>query len=136
VCAALAVGLLAGCDGDDASEAERVVDDYLEAIADGDGPKACEQLTETMQRQLIEAAPAARRASDCPAAAAAIAGALTEQQRRQLRDAQFGQVIVDGDRATVPIQDGRTVQLTKTATGAYQPLGWQISSGLEFDAAG
>jgi hypothetical protein len=77
-----------------------------------------------------------RGASDCPAAAAAIARALTKLQRRQLHDAQFGQVIVDGDRATVPIEGGRTVQLTKTAIGAYQPLGWEISSGLEFDAAG
>jgi hypothetical protein len=133
VCAALAVCLLAGCNGDDASDAERVVDDYLEAIADGDGRKACEQLTDAMQRRLIEAAPAERGAGDCPAAADAIAGALTDQQRRQLRDTQFGEVTVDGDRAAVPIQGGRTVQLTKTATGAYQPLGWQISGGLEFE---
>jgi hypothetical protein len=136
VCAALAAGLLAGCGGDGPSDAEQVVDSYLQAIADGDGEKACEHLTEAVQRQLIDAAPAELGAGDCPAAAEAIAGALTEQQRRQLRDTQYGEVTVDGDRATVPIQGGGTVQLTKTGSGAYEARSWQISGGLELDAAG
>jgi hypothetical protein len=134
--AALAAGLLAGCGGDEASDAEQVVATYLEAIADGDGENACEQLTEAVQRQLIDAAPAEASAGGCPAAAAAVAGALSEQQRRQLRESQYGEVTVDGASATVPIQGGRTVQLTKMSPGAYEPGSWRISGGLEFDTAG
>jgi hypothetical protein len=131
VCAALAAGTLAGCGRDPGRDAEQVVDDYLEAIADGDGERACNQLTENLQRRLIDAAPAGLEATDCRTAAAAIAGTLSQEQRQRLRDTAYGHVSVDGDRATVRLGDRGTAELTKTNGGAYQPLAWRISGGVE-----
>jgi hypothetical protein len=50
-----AVAVLAGCGGgSDKDKVQAVVKTYLGALADGDGQKACDQMTREMVREMLD----------------------------------------------------------------------------------
>jgi hypothetical protein len=73
------VGLVAVCllmvslaCGSDSKQVQSTVTDFLEAIDDGDGEKACQQLTQAAQAQLVritDHTPCSRAAEQAPRAA-------------------------------------------------------------------
>ena len=104
----------AGCGGDDGPDAEEqvrsVVREYLEAFAEGRGERACAQLTDAARREVVDAVTAAfpeAATVRCEEAITEFALDMTAERKRVLLNPEFGRVTVDGDRATVAIEDVR-----------------------------
>ncbi len=100
--AALAL-LAAGCGGSP-PDPDDVVRDYLVAIVDRDGERACDQLSGELRAD-IEGAPAAREAgrscADVMQLAAGLNPGLKEQDVEELEI----RVVEDGDRARATLQN-------------------------------
>src|SRR4051794_35968961 len=132
---AIALCLVGGCGGSDESARRPgdVVKDYLAALADGDGTKACQQLTGEATRDAIDAVKKEIpefKATDCETALTKLAKNLGEDERAALRDAKVAETTEKGDSATVKVKDAVTdTKLTKGSAG------WLISSG-QFGRAG
>lgn len=132
-CAAAAVAgsaLLAACgagSGDTAS-VKQAVTTYLRAVADGDGTKACSQLTTSEAVQF--AAYVAQQdpqvdSSSCASAVSALSGSLGGDGAAKLRDATIDNVNVSGDSATAQVVGGTTKPQLRKVGGR-----WYISGGL------
>ena len=119
---------LVGCGSSDEDEAGTRVRAYLNAFADGDGERTCQQLTDEGARSFVDAITAQvpkLSASSCEEAVEAVvdAGADTSV----LRDVELTQVTVDGDTATVRAKGGTAdAELVKTDAG------WRIDGGIDF----
>lgn len=75
---------------------------YLEALADGDGEKACDQLTGEAKRAVLDEISGQLPefgAASCEDALDTLAENLGEDEKSALRDAEI-EVKVDGDTAT------------------------------------
>ena len=126
--AVMATSVLAGCGASDEEQAADTVRTYLEAFVDGNGQRACEQLTDAVQRRIVdgfsEGAPSAGITS-CEQAI----GAIADQRSTQLAEPveiKVERVTVDGDRATVRMRGATDdAELTKTDNA-----GWLISGGI------
>lgn len=120
---------LAGCGGADENGAvQNTVKTYLSAFADGNGQKACDQLTGQETRTIVQGAverlPELQSAT-CPDALSKLSGSLGADEKQTLRDAKITNVHVTGDSATAEVVGGtQTADLTK-AHGR-----WLISGGL------
>ena len=99
----LLVALLGvGCGSDEEDEVRGVLKTYLRAVADGDGAKACDQMTPAAQRQLVEGVLGAR---DCRHAVGLFAERLPGRLKDTMRDPTIEDVEVDDSRATVNVKD-------------------------------
>jgi hypothetical protein len=109
---AVVLALLAGCGGSDTPE--DVTRDFLQAMADGDGERACDLLTGDARREMLVAG-AFFDAGDggCPGAIEGITETLDEGELAKLRDAEVEEVEVNGDQATVKVKDGDPAHLRK-----------------------
>ena len=104
----------AGCGGDDGPDAEEqvrdVVREYLKALAEGRGERACGYLTEAARRQVVEAVTAVFPESgtvSCEEAIAEIALDTAAERKRVLLNPEIERVSVDGERATANVRDLR-----------------------------
>jgi hypothetical protein len=129
---ALALGsgaLLLGCGTSDRDRAAGTVKTYLSALADGDGKRACDQLTGQAQRDLVagllEKVPELAALS-CPEAVRKIGALIGPDEKATLTEAKI-RVTLNGDRAqAIPAGGTDTVDLVKTDGG------WLISGGFRF----
>jgi hypothetical protein len=125
-----ASAVLAGCGGGGSDQAavQQTLTTYLHALADGDGVKACSQLTTSEAIQF--AAYVGQQdpqidSSNCAAAISALSGSLGGDGAAKLRNATVDNVKVSGDSATADVVGGTTTpQLSKVAGR------WFISGGL------
>lgn len=101
--AALAVVLATGCGGGptpgDRRAAKGAVRTFLTALADGDGARACGELTPAARSTMVVAAGAAR--APCAAAIEAASRRLAPSVRAGLADVRVVAVKVADDHATV-----------------------------------
>jgi len=96
---ALALVALPGCMGNsDEDDAKEVVKDYAEAIANGDGKKVCDTLSEDAKRTFE------RRDRKCEDTFKSVGGFLTDEQKDKLKDIDPN-VEVDGDNATATVEE-------------------------------
>lgn len=129
--AALAAGvLLVGCGAaDEEDNAAKPVKAYLNALAEGDGARACEQLTGRAQRELIaglaDTLPEAGVLT-CEEAVEQISGIVGPDEADMLSNAEI-KVTLDGDRAKARVVEGTdTVDVVKFEDG------WLIDGGFVF----
>lgn len=82
---ASAVVLATGCGGgSDRDKARAAVKNYLSAIADGNGGKACDQLSGPVRRTFLAAA----HTTDCNTAAKRISNQLSDDEKQKLHEAK------------------------------------------------
>lgn len=99
---------LAGCGYDSGVESggdspERTVKRYLTALAEGDGDRACEELTDEGHAELATAVSTHLRVAamkDCVASAEQLSEAMYPALADELIDPEAGQVRVDGAKAS------------------------------------
>ena len=91
-----------GCGSQEEDAVRDVIKVYLRAVADGDGRKACGQLTPAGQRELIAGVFGARR---CDEAVRLYADRLPDRLKDRLRNPTIDQIEVRGPRATVHVKD-------------------------------
>jgi hypothetical protein len=120
-----------GCGGQsDADRIQQTVKTYLSALADGDGAKACDQLTGDQTRAVVDHAITSLpelQASGCADALTKLSGSLGADEKQTLRDAKVTQVQVSGDSATAEVVGGsKTAELQKSHGRSL------ISGGLAF----
>lgn len=90
----------AGCGSSDEDKVEDAVIEYVDAVAEGDGSKACEQLTTEAQEAVA--------GGDCAERVERLSANLSEGQRNAFAEAEVIEVTIDGDqgsaRLTTPDQ--------------------------------
>ena len=120
---------LLGCGGgNDEDEVRETVRTYLNAFADGDGERTCQQLTNEGRRGFLDALAAqvpGLPTASCEEAVDALEDAGADIS--VLRDVELTEVNVDGDTATVRAKGGTAdAELVKTDDG------WRIDGGIDF----
>lgn len=91
--------LVAACGGGPETTVSAVVDRHFQAIADGDGPAACRDLTAEAGRLVVvsvNAAAGSRQVRTCRQAFEAIAAGLDDTARTALRESDHD-VTIDSD---------------------------------------
>ena len=91
-----------GCGSQEEDAVRDVIKVYLRAVADGDGRKACGQLTPAGQRELIAGVFGARR---CDEAVRLYSGRLSDRLRERLRNPTIDEIEVRDSRATVHVKE-------------------------------
>jgi hypothetical protein len=110
---------LSGCGGNDHGEIRAAIKGYLDAVAEGDGRRACTYLTENAQLGVFEFK-FVHIAPDHPqeACAATVTRRAPTERASRLRGAAVNDIAVDGDRAEAKV-DGHGVQLVRV-DGAWK----------------
>lgn len=119
----------AGCGNSTADDAAQPVKTYFDALADGDGERACDQLAGEAQRELVVSAVEQvpeLNITTCAETVEAVSGMIGPDEESRLRDAEM-RVEVDGDTATVTPEGG-----TDSAEVAQIDGRWLIVGGLSF----
>lgn len=112
IVAAAVVMSLPGCGDERDDEADtpaRTVQAYLAALAEGDGDRACDELTADGRAELAALVPLHLRVApmkDCVATAEQLSDAMYPALADELIDAQVDEVRVDGARATASARGG------------------------------
>lgn len=114
--AALAVTVTA-CGESEADRAKSSVEDYLHAVQDGDGGKACGLLTDRA-KQAIE-----RSGPRCAQAISSIKNGAASQLASRLKDAKVENVKVKGDTASAEI---KLDPITQTVNLVKQDGKWKL----------
>ncbi|HET6494689.1 MAG TPA: hypothetical protein VFH61_04885 [Thermoleophilia bacterium] len=118
---------LAGC-GSDEDNVSDAVTTYYDALADGDGEKACDQLSGNGTRELVafanEQLPELGTL-DCASIVEQFSGLIGEDERNILRDAEVTDVEIDGDEATAQIEGATASPVLVKSDGD-----WLIDSGF------
>ena len=112
----------------DKDEIAQTVQMYLAALANGDGAKACDQLTGQQARAVFEGMVLQLpelRATSCADALSKLSGSLGADEKAALGGAETTNVRVDGDSATAELVGG-----TKTVDLVNADGRWLISGGL------
>ncbi|WP_354697166.1 hypothetical protein [Paraconexibacter sp. AEG42_29] len=128
IASVLIVGVLSGCGGDEPAGPAAVMSTYLSAVADGDGERACAQLTEATRQATLRAA--ARNFPDldaktCGQALTRLLTRLSEAERTQVRETKVRLIAASDARATVELREGaKPAQLLK------RDGRWYVSGGL------
>ncbi|MDQ3741256.1 MAG: hypothetical protein M3389_09980 [Actinomycetota bacterium] len=115
---------LAACGDPVKGEVEDVVDEYLAALVEGDGPAACRHLSPRQRQALAQTA----RATSCETGAEAVGGRLSGGLRNAVNEAEITVELDGDDRATADI--GGSVVITLEKTGGR----WLITQGVSIEA--
>jgi hypothetical protein len=83
-----------GCGGS-GDDPEAVVHDFLTAVADGNGDKACDQLTGSARRELL----AATGKESCDAAAQRVSNGLSDDEKDKLKHADLSATLPEDQKA-------------------------------------
>jgi hypothetical protein len=101
---------LAACGSESPEDAVReTATQYSTALANGDADTACELTSSDAKRQLA-AAGAGIAGGDCPAVMKMVLRALSDSDRRKLRDFSVTKVAIKGDRATAEDDNGAVIE--------------------------
>lgn len=118
---------LGACGGDESDAAAEPVRVYFAALADGDGERACEQITGEAQREMLgylgDLLPEFG-VRTCAEGIEVLAGNMGADERAILEDATF-EIEIDGDRATVEPEGGTQAASVEKIEGR-----WLITGGL------
>jgi hypothetical protein len=132
------LALLVGCGSDDAPRAgsdrdqlEAAATGYMQALADGEGDKACGHLTERAQQDLATI----MDASSCPDAIEKMHAVLDDAQRDKLRDLRVARSRIDGARAKVTFAGADTITLAR-AEGDWKVAEFASGGGYRTRAEG
>lgn len=103
----------AGCGGSDAtSDAEQIRDTvsaYATAFADGDGKQVCERLTARAQKEIVgQGKVLGGTSSTCEQTIKQIASAISDADKKSLREIKVTKLTVDGDTATLQAGAGNS----------------------------
>jgi hypothetical protein len=102
VAAVLAAGLVLvaapGCGGSDEDDVKEVVQDYTEGVADGDGGKVCNTLSDESKDRFQQAG------AKCEDVFKSFGAFLNDEQKDKLKDID-PDVEVDGDNATAKVDE-------------------------------
>jgi hypothetical protein len=113
--------VLAACGGAAGSQPGDAVKAYLSALADNDGPKACDLLTASARASLVEESGDA----DCPAFVDRLHLSLGADAAR-LKDVEVSEEDVNGDSTTVIAElDGRPAEVALERVDGE----WRIETG-------
>ena len=93
---AVALFGVAACGGSDEDDAKDVVKDFMNGLADEDGQKVCDQLSQSAKE------PIERSGADCGEQFEGLAREATQENKDQLKDID-PDVSVDGDEATAKV---------------------------------
>lgn len=121
---------LGACGGSSASSASEPVELYLQAIASGDGAKACEQFSGPYKREFLSSYMegfSELGASTCEDLVDKLSALLGTDEVATLREAQVN-ADVNGDRASVTISGGGNTAAVQRVDGR-----WLIVGGLNFE---
>lgn len=126
LCLALAAALLAtGCGGGaktDADQVAQVLRSAAGAVADGDGQKACSQLTAQAQAQAAQQVAGGVLGSvDCVTMVKRATAFMAPLDRQQIKDLQPSNVVVNGNAASATLS---------TSTGSSQTGGISVQVSL------
>ena len=113
-----ASALLAGCGGSDETKITATVTSYRSALADGDGEKACRQLTSAARRETADAA----MTRTCQQYVSALADSLEDWEKQNLRNTKI---------ARTSFKDSRLVRVTLTGVADAPTLLPMEGSELE-----
>ena len=109
--AIVAAGLAAGCGGGDdgggdEGDVRKAAEDYLTAVAAGNGERACGQLTPVAQKEAVDTVTAALPDVDydCSEAITELSGDLPPDRKRALLNPDISEVTIAGDSAQVRVQ--------------------------------
>lgn len=117
---------LAACGQNDEDKIRETVEAYFSALADGDGPAACDELTTNARTELVQlGAEAGVGTIDCEEIADDLSSLIGESDANTLRNAEITEIEINGDEATATVE-GATAEPTLVKSGAD----WQIDSGL------
>jgi hypothetical protein len=117
-----------GCgEASDSEQVKATVMTYLHAVADGDGQRACDQLTGEQVRALatmaVERVPELG-ATSCVEIVRSLAQQIGSDEKATMRSADVFDVSITGDTATAFVRRGQPIELRHVA-GA-----WLISGGI------
>jgi hypothetical protein len=108
--AALSLAAFAGCGPFGGDSPEDVIKDFSEAVADGDGEKACDLVTDEYREQELGG-------DQCEEQVEQGAEAASDEELDRLRDIEVSDVEEDGDKATAKVkaegEDEDEVELEK-----------------------
>ncbi len=114
-----------GCGGtSDSSQVASTVKAFLTALANGNGTKACDQLTASQAQTVVQLL-AQQGVTNCAAAVSRAASSLNASDKQKLLNAKVVNVHVSGNSATADIQGG-----TQPATLSKAGGRWYISAGI------
>jgi hypothetical protein len=107
--AALSLAAFAGCGPFGGDSPEDVIKDFSEAVADGDGGKACDLVTDDYKEEI--------GGDNCEEQVEQIGEAASDEEKDKLRDVEVSDVEEDGDKATAKVkaegEDEDEVELEK-----------------------
>jgi hypothetical protein len=123
----------AGCGGDGGgggtdAEVRKAVEDYLTALAAGNGRRACDQLTPGAQKEAVEIVTAAFADSgdiDCEQAIEELSRDAGQDTKRTILNPEVSEVEVDGDTATARVKG-----LSEPARLSRVGDGWKVSRNV------
>lgn len=129
----LLIVLLVGCGGagpkSDPDAIHQLLKDAANAVADGDGDKACGYLTPEAQQQVVQLTGAAFGGTDCAGVVKFATATLAPLDRKQIEDAEPQNIAVTGTTATAQValpsstNQGQSLALTLVKTSD----GWRIA---------
>ena len=130
----VAIGVLA-CGGGGSSDEDQVKDtikSYLSAIADGDGAKACDQLSTNGRTEIAQlGAQVGASTIDCEQIVQQLSSVIGSENTDSLKNAQVSSVQINGNQATATVS-GANVTPTLINSDDH----WLIDSGLLQGAGG
>ncbi len=112
---------------EDPTDPGAVAKTYLRAVADGDGDKACAQLTTAVGKAAVKLASTSYpkdQINSCPAAIARLSKENDKASAELLRSARLNQLTVNGKTASVKSTASGTLKLTRSGSR------WLISAGV------
>jgi hypothetical protein len=124
---AVAALALAGCGGSSSSgDPKTVVQDYINAFADGDGGKACSLMTTPTRDQFVNRVATITKSKDCATSITTLSKQAGPRLLNALKKAKVGAVTITGDRAKVQLTSGANT----THTSLRKENGnWRVTGG-------
>jgi Domain of unknown function (DUF4878) len=107
---ALSLAAFAGCGPFGGNSPEDAIKDFSEAVADGDGEKACDLVTDDYKEEEFGG-------DECEEQVEAFGDEASDEDKDKLRDVEVSDVEEDGDKATAKVktegEDEDEVELEK-----------------------
>jgi hypothetical protein len=100
----LGMAAAVGCGASDEEQVRSTVEDYVEAVVDGDGDRACELMTGRARRAALAAA-ALTGGGGCAGVMGRLSEFYDDGELRAMREFEIEAVRIEGDRAEVTVSE-------------------------------
>ena len=134
ILALAAMALAAGCGGDGNggggpdAQVTKAVEDYVTAVAAGNGRRACDQMTSGAQKEAVEIVTAAFTDSGgigCEEAIGELSKDAAPESKKAMLNPEISDVEIEGDKATAKVKG-----LSEPAQLAKVDDAWKLSRAL------